>query len=316
MEVPREPRLDAPVLPHELDELLALLLVAVIEPAAAVHDVVLLQHPQAAPVGRGVCEDEYLPPLVGGVFDEDVLEPVDLPLVDGDLVTREYRLPEDGAPETDEQRLVGDLPAELGSLLPVAREDHVEVLPVGLEFVEALEVVVPPHDLVRHAEAPEEFGRHLVALGRAREELGVALGVVAAVLGFAEVSEAHDGHALAVALGLREDVLEVALADGVIFHLARVDVEIAEDADYELVRAGGGGGGGGGVLLGGGGGGLPLGGGGGGAEGGAGEGSAPPDGGGGGGGERPRRGGEEDDEYGRQSHGGGVVIYYSILLLD
>ena len=303
MEVPREPRLDAPVLPHELDELLALLLVAVIEPAAAVHDVVLLQHPQAAPVGRGVCEDEYLPPLVGGVFDEDVLEPVDLPLVDGDLVTREYRLPEDGAPETDEQRLVGDLPAELGSLLPVAREDHVEILLVGLEFVEALEVVVPPHDLVRHAEAPEEFGCHLVALGRAREELGVALGVVAAVLGFAEVSEAHDGHALAVALGLREDVLEVALADGVIFHLARVDVEIAEDADYELVRAGGGGGGG--VLLGGGGGG---------AEGGAGEGSAPPDGDGGGGGERPRRGGEEDDEYGRQSHGGGVVILFYIII--
>jgi hypothetical protein len=291
------------VLPHELDELLALLLVAVIEPAASVHDVVLLEHPQAAPVGRGVGEDEYLPPLVGGVFDEDVLEPVDLPLVDGDLVTREYRLPEDGAPETDEQRLVGDLPAELGGLLPVAREDDVEILPVGLEFVEALEVVVPPHDLVRHAEAPEEFGRHLVALGRAREELGVALGVVAAVLGFAEVSEAHDGHALAVALGLREDVLEVALADGVIFHLARVDVEIAEDADYELVRAGGGGGGG--VLLGGGGGG---------AEGGAGEGSAPPDGDGGGGGERPRRGGEEDDEYGRQSHGGGVVILFYIII--
>lgn len=45
---PSNLELDAAVLPHELNELLALLLVAEVEPVAAVGRVVLLQHPEAA----------------------------------------------------------------------------------------------------------------------------------------------------------------------------------------------------------------------------------------------------------------------------
>eukprot|EP00961_Rhodomonas_salina_P050416 676975-Rhodomonas_salina.7 len=89
MEVAREPRLDAAVLAHQLDELAALLLVRVVEPAAAIDDVVLLQHAQARAVGGGVREDEDLPALGRGVLLQDLLEPQHL--LCGCLRVREHQ---------------------------------------------------------------------------------------------------------------------------------------------------------------------------------------------------------------------------------
>mmetsp|Transcript_57787 Transcript_57787/g.135683 ORF Transcript_57787/g.135683 Transcript_57787/m.135683 type:complete len:301 (+) Transcript_57787:764-1666(+) len=171
MEVAREPRLDAAVLAHQLDELAALLLVRVVEPAAAIDDVVLLQHAQARAVGGGVREDEDLPALGRGVLLQDLLEPQHLLIVDGDLVRGVLGAPEHGRAEADEQRLLSDLALELRGLLAVLPEVHRQVGLVGIELVKTLEVMVAADDLVRHRERTEVFGRHLVALGGAREKL-------------------------------------------------------------------------------------------------------------------------------------------------
>ena len=96
MEMSREPTLDASVLPHQLDELPTVLLIRMVQPAAAVDDVILLQDAQTGSVGRGVGEDEDLPPLVGGVGAAEVLEPGDLGVVDDDLVAGVGGIAEDG----------------------------------------------------------------------------------------------------------------------------------------------------------------------------------------------------------------------------
>ena len=92
----REPPLDASVLPHQLDEFATILLVRMVQPAAAVDDVVLLQDAQTGAVGRGVGEDEDLPPLVGGMSAEEFNEPGDLLIVDNDLVAGVGGIAEDG----------------------------------------------------------------------------------------------------------------------------------------------------------------------------------------------------------------------------
>ena len=101
VEMSREPPLDASVLPDELDELAALGVVGVVEPAASVDDVILLQHPQTGAIGRSVRKNEYLPPLVGGMVDQKVFEPCNLLVVDNHLVAGIGGIAKDCGAETD-----------------------------------------------------------------------------------------------------------------------------------------------------------------------------------------------------------------------
>jgi len=91
VEVAREPGLDATVLTHELDEFgrglwITVLSARVIEPAAPIHNVVLLQHAKTRANGRSVCENEDLPALRRRVRRDQILEPLKLLIVDGYLV--------------------------------------------------------------------------------------------------------------------------------------------------------------------------------------------------------------------------------------
>ena len=157
--MPREPGLDAAVLAHQVDELAALLLIRVIQPAAAVDDVVLLQHAQARTIGRSMREDEDLPAIFRGVIDQNLLEPLHLlccfeimasrvktlasrshkymkegweqTIVDGDLVRSILRGPKHGRAHSNQERLVSDLAHELRARLvvfparPAGRQAHV-----------------------------------------------------------------------------------------------------------------------------------------------------------------------------------------------
>ena len=86
VEMSGEPSLDAPVLPDELDELAALGVVGVVEPAAAVHDVALLEDAEAGADDGRVREAEYLPAILERVFLDRLHEPVELLVIHGDLL--------------------------------------------------------------------------------------------------------------------------------------------------------------------------------------------------------------------------------------
>jgi hypothetical protein len=107
---------------------------------------------------------------------------------------------------------------------------------VGLvrgELVDALEVMVAADDLVRHVEGGEELGRQLVARSRACEEF-IRL-VRANGLGLAKVTQAYERRRDAAALGILQNGLPVLPAGLIVLHLARVEVQVAQDRDQELV---------------------------------------------------------------------------------
>ena len=111
--------------------------------------------------------------------------------------------------------------------------EHFQVRLVGLKFVNALNVVVAPNDLIRDPKAAKILGRQLVARCGAGIELGGVGGIVVTVLGLAQVSEGTQRDVAVGILGLLEDWEQVRPASGVIIHLARVDVQVANDADEE-----------------------------------------------------------------------------------
>ena len=96
MEMTTKPSLNTPMLPHQLNKLLTLLLIRMIQPTAPIHDVILLQDTQSAPVRRSMRKNEYLPPLLGLMSLDQIFEPIDLFLVDGDLVGGEDGITKDG----------------------------------------------------------------------------------------------------------------------------------------------------------------------------------------------------------------------------
>ena len=69
MEMSAEPTLDAAMLTDQLNELAAILLVGMVEPAASVDNMILLQDTQSRSIGWGVRKDKYLPALIGRMLD-------------------------------------------------------------------------------------------------------------------------------------------------------------------------------------------------------------------------------------------------------
>ena len=197
-----------------------------VEPAAPVDDVALLEHAEAGADDGGVREAEDLPAVFVGVLLDGLHEPVELFLVDGHLVRGVGGVAELRGAETDDERLGGDLVAKLGGLLAHALEVRLEVRGVRGELVDALEVVVAADDVVLVAEAVEELASHLEAVGGAREEL---LGLVH-VLGLAEVTEGNEEGVG----GLVENLLDVPLALVGVLDIAGIQVKIAEDGEGEV----------------------------------------------------------------------------------
>lgn len=134
MEMTRKPSLNTPMLPNQLNKLLTLLLIRMIQPTTSIHDMILLQHPQPTTIGRSMSKNEYLPSLVCRMSLDEILEPVNLGLVDGDFVRGVDSVAEDGGSEADEEGFVGDLTTEVGGFLFVDAEVHFEVFLVGFEL--------------------------------------------------------------------------------------------------------------------------------------------------------------------------------------
>lgn len=110
----RKPTLDATVFPHKLDELGRVS--RVVQPAAAVDNVVLLQDAQPRADGWRVGKYEYLPAVVRRMRLEHLLEPRYLLVIDRHLVRCVLSCTEHRRAHADEERLVSDLPHELRRL--------------------------------------------------------------------------------------------------------------------------------------------------------------------------------------------------------
>jgi hypothetical protein len=100
VEVTRKPCLDATVFTDDFYELAALLIVGMVEPAATVDDVVLLQDTKTAAVRGSMGEHKDSPTLVGGVCLDSIFKPLELFLVNRHFVRSVLRRAENCGSET------------------------------------------------------------------------------------------------------------------------------------------------------------------------------------------------------------------------
>jgi len=117
MEMTTKPSLNTPMLSNQLDKLLTLLLIRMIQPTTSINDVIFLQNSQPTSVGRGVSEYEHLPAIFGRMGLYEIFKPVDLSLINGDLVRGVDCITEDSGAHADKEGFVCDLLAELGRFL-------------------------------------------------------------------------------------------------------------------------------------------------------------------------------------------------------
>mmetsp|Transcript_104045 Transcript_104045/g.279485 ORF Transcript_104045/g.279485 Transcript_104045/m.279485 type:complete len:543 (+) Transcript_104045:119-1747(+) len=191
VEVAGEPPLDARVAANGVDEPFGIDGVAVVQPTAAVDNVALLEDAERRANDRGVREAEDLPTFLIRMLLDDLLEPLQLLLIDGDLVRGVLRRAECSRAQAHDQDLLGDHVSELWRLLAQVVQVGLEILLIRAELVDALQVVISAHNVKLRTEAIQELARHLEALGGAREEL---LGLVA-ILGLAQVSQGDNKRA-------------------------------------------------------------------------------------------------------------------------
>mmetsp|Transcript_6402 Transcript_6402/g.9992 ORF Transcript_6402/g.9992 Transcript_6402/m.9992 type:complete len:229 (-) Transcript_6402:117-803(-) len=196
---------------------------------------ILLDDAYTAPIRRRMRKHKDLPSILGLVCRNEVLKPVNLLLVNGDLVRSEFSFTEKSGAHTHKKGLLGNLTAELRSFLAVCFEVHLEVFLVGFKLIKSLKVVVSTDNVVRDAHGSEESSSHFMAHRGTGEEFTVGIGVVVTVFGLSQISKRDDGNISMFFLSLFEDWHEVALSRFVIFHFTGVDVQISQYSNYEFI---------------------------------------------------------------------------------
>mmetsp|Transcript_87404 Transcript_87404/g.187457 ORF Transcript_87404/g.187457 Transcript_87404/m.187457 type:complete len:206 (-) Transcript_87404:258-875(-) len=170
-------------------------------------------------------KDEDLPVLRRRMFLDDLLKPLQLLVIDINLVRGVGSIPEDCGAQAHYEGLLGNLVAELRRLLAQYAQIGFEVLLVCGELVNALKVVVPADNVILCPKAVQVFLDQFEAGGRAREELSR----LRAVLGLAQVSERNQEGAHR----LRQDLLHMLAPLIGVVHVARINVQVAQDAQCE-----------------------------------------------------------------------------------
>mmetsp|Transcript_73691 Transcript_73691/g.204963 ORF Transcript_73691/g.204963 Transcript_73691/m.204963 type:complete len:243 (+) Transcript_73691:1190-1918(+) len=159
---------------------------------------------------------------------DDLLEPIELLLVDRDLVGCVPRCAEGRGSEADHENFLGDLVAKLWCLLAEDPQVCLQVRFVGVELVESFEVVVAAHYVELAIEAIEILAHELEAWRSPRKKLLRPC----AVLGFSEVAERDKERPWRVL----QCLLHVFPTLVSVFHVSRVDVEVTKDPQRERRR--------------------------------------------------------------------------------
>ena len=237
MEVPREPGLDAAVFTDNFNELAALQVVGVVQPAASINNVILLQHAKTGPVGGSMGEDHNLPSLRSGVVLDRLFEPSKLFIVNGNFVRSVCGVTENSRTKTDEEGLLSDQAAKLRRRLAVGLQVDFKVFLVCGELVQAFKIVVSADNLIRNAERSKIFSGEFMACSGSSKEFRWVFRVVVAVLGLAKISKRNKGNISILFLAFLEDWHPLLSASFVILHLSRINVQITQNTDHELIRS-------------------------------------------------------------------------------
>mmetsp|Transcript_2132 Transcript_2132/g.4820 ORF Transcript_2132/g.4820 Transcript_2132/m.4820 type:complete len:313 (-) Transcript_2132:195-1133(-) len=235
MKVSREPSLDGSMFSYEFNKLAALAFVGMIEPAAAIDDMVLLNDSETRSIGRSVGKDKDFPIVVGRMLLEQIFKPINLGLIDNDFMRSKRSISKDGGSHADQQGLVGNLATELWSRFAVGLHKDLQVLFVRGKLVNSFQIVIAANHFIGHSGShiSQKVGRHFMTQGSTSKEFGWVDLVVIAILGFSQVSQTYNTSVPMCFLGSFKNGFPIVLAVFVVFHLARINVQITQDTHQE-----------------------------------------------------------------------------------
>mmetsp|Transcript_64610 Transcript_64610/g.140648 ORF Transcript_64610/g.140648 Transcript_64610/m.140648 type:complete len:204 (+) Transcript_64610:1132-1743(+) len=196
-----------------------------VQPTAPVDNMNLLQHTQSGTNNRSVCEDENLPIIIRWVFPDDFLKPVQLLLIDVDLVRGVWGIAERSRSQAHEEGPFSHFVAEVRGLLPHQPQVGLHICLIGLELIDSLEIVVTADDVILHIKAVEKVTGQLEAGRGSREDLLR----LRAILGLTQVSQRDEERVDGLPKGLFH---VLAPLEGVV-QIPRVQMQIPKDSECE-----------------------------------------------------------------------------------
>jgi hypothetical protein len=259
----REPSLDAPVLADKLNEFSALSLIRMVQPAASIHNMVFLQHTKTTSIGRSVAENKNFPAILSRMVLDNLLKPVNLFLINGNLMGCVLGITEDRGSHTNQKSLVSDLTKELRCWLSMGSQKHFQIGFICIKFINTLKIysfrhnmdgirefdssifhrknhqtlltMVSSNDFVRNAERSQELSRQFVTFSGAGEQLVSLVGTNRFRL--PQISQRNESHIVSCVsfLVFFEDIQPLVSAGFIIFHVSRINVKISKDTDTELI---------------------------------------------------------------------------------
>mmetsp|Transcript_6268 Transcript_6268/g.9229 ORF Transcript_6268/g.9229 Transcript_6268/m.9229 type:complete len:307 (-) Transcript_6268:225-1145(-) len=223
VKVTREPCLDATVFTDQFNKLTALGLVGMIQPTAAIYNVIFLQNTESTSIWWSMGKDHNFPTLSRRVVLADLFEPIDLLLIDRYFMRSILGISKDRRSHTNQQSLVRNFTHKVRGVLLVNSQKHIQIRLVGIELVNTLQIVIATNDLVRDTiESAQKFRGHFVTDGRSSEQFGVVHRIVVAVFGFTQITETDKS--LVFNIGILHDFVPLILTCYVIFHFTRINV--------------------------------------------------------------------------------------------
>ena len=111
-----------------------------IQPAASVNNVILLEYTKARSVWWSVGKDKDFPSFFRGMGLDSFFEPIQLSLIDSYFVRSVNGITEDSRSQSYEKRLIRNLMNKMGCWLSMSAKEHFQVGLVCIEFVNSFQV--------------------------------------------------------------------------------------------------------------------------------------------------------------------------------
>mmetsp|Transcript_33445 Transcript_33445/g.50457 ORF Transcript_33445/g.50457 Transcript_33445/m.50457 type:complete len:214 (+) Transcript_33445:1250-1891(+) len=165
-----------------------------------------------------------------------LFEPINLSLINRYFVTGIFGIPKDGTCHSYEESLFGNFSHKVGCILFVDTQKHFEIGLVGIKFINAFQIMIATHDVVRDTKSTQIIRRHFVTQGRSRKQFGIVQWIMIAIFRFTQITQTHERNIFR--FGIVKYLFPLFLTDHVIFHFARINVQISQNTHDKLILFG------------------------------------------------------------------------------
>ena len=180
-------------------------------------------------------KDKNSPSIRGGMRLDNVFEPINLFLINGNLVRGVFGVTKERRRQTHNQSLVGNVLNELRCGLVVRSQKEIQVFLIRRKLVNTFQIMISTHHLVSWVNRIQVFGRQHVTNSRSSKQFRRIGGIMSTIFGFSQITERDQGCFDASGTGLTKNVVPMLTTRFVILHFTRIDMQVSENAHKEFI---------------------------------------------------------------------------------